>query len=494
MQYYARSVRFKPPALASACLEGTASWPAVESAPHTKPADAMRLYNSLTRSKTDFVPQDPEHVTMYVCGPTVYSFAHIGNARPAVVFDVLARLLRHDYPKLTYARNITDIDDKINAAAAKAGVEIGEIARTYTQAYYDDLEALGVQPPDVTPHVTEHVDDIISMIEQLIAADHAYAAEGHVLFNVPSYPDYGKLSNRDRREMIAGARVEVAPYKQDPADFVLWKPSSDDQPGWDSPWGRGRPGWHIECSAMAKAHLGETIDIHGGGSDLQFPHHENEIAQSTCAHGGATYARYWLHNGLLNLDGQKMAKSVGNVLRIRDVLEQVPGEVARYVLLSAHYRQPLDWSDEVLTQARTTLDRIYRALEQLKDVEAAQAGAPDAVLQSLRDDLNTPQVFAEVSELVRAANKAGSDAERAAVKGSILATGALLGLFQADPAGWFAGETGDEEATEIDALVAQRQQARADKDFAAADRIRDELAARNIIIEDAAGGVRWRRG
>ena len=454
----------------------------------------MRLYNSLTRSKSDFEPQNPEHVTMYVCGPTVYSYAHIGNARPAVVFDVLARVLRHDYPKLTYARNITDIDDKINAAADAAGVEIGEITRTYTQAYYDDLEALGVAPPDVTPHVTAHMDDIIAMIEQLIAADHAYAAEGHVLFNVPSFTDYGKLSNRDRREMIAGARVEVAPYKQDPADFVLWKPSTDAQPGWDSPWGRGRPGWHIECSAMAKAHLGETIDIHGGGSDLQFPHHENEIAQSTCAHGGATYARYWLHNGLLNLDGQKMAKSVGNVLRIRDVLEQVPGEVARYVLLSAHYRQPLDWSDDVLTQARTTLDRIYRALEQLADVEAAQVPAPQDVLDSLRDDLNTPQVFAEVANLVREANKASNASERAAVKGQILATGELLGLFQADPAEWFAGNTGDDEAAEIDALVAQRQQARADKDFATADRIRDELAARNIVIEDAAGGVRWRRG
>ena len=453
----------------------------------------MRLYNSLTRQKTDFVPQDPEHVTMYVCGPTVYSYAHIGNARPAVVFDVLARLLRNDYPKLTYARNITDIDDKINAAATKAGVEIGEITRTYTQAYYDDLDALGVLPPDVTPHVTAHMEDIIAMIEQLIASDHAYAAEGHVLFNVPSFADYGKLSNRDRREMIAGARVEVAPYKQDPADFVLWKPSSDDQPGWDSPWGRGRPGWHIECSAMAKAHLGETIDIHGGGSDLQFPHHENEIAQSTCAHGGATYARYWLHNGLLNLDGQKMAKSVGNVLSIRDVVEQVPGEVARYVLLSAHYRQPLDWSDEVLAQARTTLDRIYRALEQLADVDAETVPAPDAVLTALRDDLNTPQVLAEVAALVREANTAETAEQRAAVKGRILATGMLLGLFQADPADWFAGDTGDDEAAEIDALVAQRQQARADKDFATADRIRDELAARNIVIEDAAGGVRWRR-
>ena len=467
--------------------------PAVESAPRTPTQAAMRLYNSLTRTKTEFVPQDPEHVTLYVCGPTVYSYAHIGNARPAVVFDVLARLLRAEYRKLTYARNITDIDDKINAAAAKAGVGIGEITRTYTQAYYDDLEALGVQAPDVTPHVTAHVDDIIAMIQQLVDTDHAYAAEGHVLFNVPSFPEYGRLSNRDRREMIAGARVEVAPYKRDPADFVLWKPSSDEQPGWDSPWGRGRPGWHIECSAMAKAHLGETIDIHGGGSDLQFPHHENEIAQSTCAHGGATYARYWMHNGLLNLDGQKMAKSVGNVLRIRDVLAQVPGEVARYVLLSAHYRQPLDWSDEVLAQARATLDRIYRALEQLSEVAAADVGAPEAVMDALRDDLNTPQVFAEVSNLVREANKADSDAQRAMIKGQILATGALLGLFQADPSAWLSGDTGDDDAAEIDAMVAQRQQARADKDFATADRIRDELTARGIVIEDAAGGVRWRR-
>ena len=453
----------------------------------------MRLYNSLTRQKADFEPQDPEHVTMYVCGPTVSSYAHIGNARPAVVFDVLARVLRHAYPRLTYVRNITDIDDKINAAAAEAGVAIGDITAKYTQAYLDDLEGLGVLPPDATPRVTGHIDDIVAMIAQLIEAGHAYEAEGHVLFNVPSFEDYGQLSNRDRREMIAGARVEVAPYKRDAADFVLWKPSSDEQPGWDSPWGRGRPGWHIECSAMAKAHLGTTIDIHGGGSDLQFPHHENELAQSTCAHGGATYARYWVHNGLLNLEGQKMAKSVGNVLRIRDVLAQVPGEVARYVLLSAHYRQPLDWSDEVLDQARTTLDRYYRALEALGDVDAPDGAPPAAFLDALHDDLNTPQALAEMAALARQANKASSASDRADIKAQLLACGALLGLLQQDPANWFAGDPSDDEAGDIDALVAQRQQARADQDFATADRIRDELAARGIVIEDGADGVRWRR-
>ena len=453
----------------------------------------MRLYNSLTRKKVDFVPQNPEHVTMYVCGPTVYSYAHIGNARPAVVFDVLARLLRHDYPRVSYVRNITDIDDKINAAAADAGVEIGEITAKYTQAYLDDLQGLGVLPPDAAPKVTGHIDDIIAMIEQLIAAGHAYAAEGHVLFNVPSFEGYGQLSNRDRREMIAGARVEVAPYKRDPADFVLWKPSDAGQPGWDSPWGRGRPGWHIECSAMAKAHLGTTIDIHGGGSDLQFPHHENELAQSTCAHGGATYARYWVHNGLLNIEGQKMAKSVGNVLRIRDVLAQVPGEVARYVLLSAHYRQPLDWSDDALDQARTTLDRYYRALEALADVPASAGDAPPAFMEALRDDLNTPQALAELAALAREANKAEAAERRKAIKSQLLACGRLLGLLQQDTADWFAGATSDDEAGEIDTLVAQRQQARKDRDFATADRIRDELAARGIVIEDGADGVRWRR-
>ncbi|MBB86117.1 MAG: cysteine--tRNA ligase [Xanthomonadales bacterium] len=452
----------------------------------------MQIHNSLTRQKEPFEPLNPEHVTIYVCGPTVYSYAHIGNARPAVVFDVLARLLRVLYKRVTFVRNITDIDDKINAAAAEAGVEIGVITSQYEQAYLDDLAALGVRPADRTPRVTEHVDDIIGAIRDLIRSDHAYEAEGHVLFDVSSYPEYGRLSGRDRREMIAGARVEIAPYKRDPADFVLWKPSTDEQPGWNSPWGRGRPGWHIECSAMASCHLGETIDIHAGGMDLQFPHHENEIAQSVCWHGGKEYARYWMHNGLLNLDGQKMAKSVGNVVRIRDVLAQVPGEVARYVLLSAHYRQPLDWTDDVLAQARSTLDRVYRALASLSDIEATDFEPTVEFMDALEDDLNTPRALAEVAELVRAANKAESDKDKGAIKGQLLACGELLGLFQTDPAAWFgAGEDG--EADEIDALVAERQAARARKDYGEADRIRDQLTERGIVIEDSADGVRWRR-
>ena len=331
----------------------------------------IRLHNTLSGQLEEFVPAETARVTMYVCGPTVYNFAHIGNARPAVVFDVLARLLRRRYADVVYVRNITDIDDKINAAAAKEGVGIDVIADRYAAAYHEDLATLGVAPPDAEPRVTQHIPQIVAMIQRLIDAGHAYAAEGHVLFDVPSYPGYGQLSKRDPRELVAGARVEVAPYKKDPGDFVLWKPSTADQPGWDSPWGRGRPGWHIECSAMAEALLGETIDIHGGGHDLVFPHHENERAQSTCAHGGKPFARYWVHNGFLTMDSQKMSKSIGNVLLIHEILKHVPGEVARLALLTAHYRQPLDWNDEALAEARKKLDRLYGALRDAGDVEPA---------------------------------------------------------------------------------------------------------------------------
>ncbi|MET0716883.1 MAG: cysteine--tRNA ligase, partial [Pseudoxanthomonas sp.] len=328
----------------------------------------LRLHNNLTRQVETFAPLVPDCPTMYLCGPTVYNYVHIGNARGPVVFGVLAALLRRRFGGLRYARNITDIDDKINAAAKELGVPISTITDKYAAAYREDMAGLGVVPQDLQPEATAHVPHIIAMIERLIEAGHAYAAEGHVLFAVATFTDYGKLSRRDPEEMLAGARVEVAPYKRDPGDFVLWKPSSDDLPGWESPWGRGRPGWHIECSAMIEAIFGETIDIHAGGVDLQFPHHENEIAQSECAHGGKVFARFWLHNGMLNFGGAKMSKSVGNVERVHELLKQHPPEALRYALVSAHYRQPLEWSDALIEQSVRTLDRLYGTLRDLADV------------------------------------------------------------------------------------------------------------------------------
>lgn len=454
----------------------------------------MQLHNTLTGRKQEFVPQDSSRVTMYVCGPTVYSYAHIGNMRPPVVFDVLARLLRHRYERVVYVRNITDIDDKINAAAEREGVSIAVISDRYAAAYHEDLEALGVAPTDHEPRVTEHLPQIIAMIQRLIDSGHAYAAEGHVLFNVGAYDDYGMLSKRDRREMLAGARVEVAPYKKDAGDFVLWKPSGDEQPGWDSPWGRGRPGWHIECSAMAETLLGDTIDIHGGGHDLVFPHHENEIAQSRCAHGGAPFANYWVHNGFVTVNREKMAKSVGNVLRARELLEQAPGEAIRLALLGGHYRQPLDWTDETLVQAKRQLDRLYGALREVADVKpAAGVEAPDGFFAALDDDLNTPAALAEMFELVRALNKAESNEDKARIKGQLLAAAKLMGLLSQTPQDWFGAGNDDPESAEIEALLEQRAAARKARDFTSADRIRDELTARGIVIEDSAQGIRWRR-
>ncbi|WP_341702947.1 cysteine--tRNA ligase [Ferrovibrio sp.] len=454
----------------------------------------IQIYNTLTRSKEPFIPQDPQRVTMYVCGPTVYNYAHIGNARPVVVFDTLYRLLGRIYPRVIYARNVTDVDDKINAAAQKEGVPIGTITARYHAVYREDMSALGALPPVLEPKVTEHIDAIVAMIGRLIANGHAYEAEGHVLFNVPSYAAYGRLSGRDRDEMIAGARVEVAPYKRDAADFVLWKPSPPDLPGWDSPWGRGRPGWHIECSAMIEKNLGAgTIDIHGGGHDLVFPHHENEIAQSTCAHGGALFSRYWMHNGFVNIEAEKMSKSVGNVLLVHDLLKQAPGEAIRLALLSAHYRQPLDWTEAGLREAKAQLDRLYRTLDSLKDAEATASAAPEAFLAALADDLNTPKALAELHQIANAANKATGAAERARLKGELLAAGWLLGLLQQDAAAWLKGNVAaDMDVAEIEDLIAARRTARARKDWAESDRIRDALAARGILLEDKAGETTWR--
>ncbi|HEX6957814.1 MAG TPA: cysteine--tRNA ligase [Ferrovibrio sp.] len=454
------------------------------------------LYNTLTRQKEAFTPRDPQRVTLYVCGPTVYNFAHIGNARPVVVFDTLYRLLQRAYPNVVYVRNVTDVDDKINAAAQAENVPIGTITERYYEVYRADMAALGALPPSMEPKVTQHIAAIVSMIERLIANGHAYEAEGHVLFNVPSFAAYGQLSRRARDEMIAGARVDVAPYKRDPADFVLWKPSPPDLPGWDSPWGRGRPGWHIECSAMIERNLGpDTIDIHGGGHDLIFPHHENEIAQSTCAHGGRLFCRYWMHNGFVNVDAEKMSKSLGNVLLVHDLLQTAPGEAIRLALLSAHYRQPLDWTDAGLKDAKAQLDRLYRALDALKDVEAPAApAAPAAFLAALADDLNTPKALAELHQLANAANKATDTAERARLKGELLAAGWLLGLLQQDPSVWLKGEVAKAAIApeEIEGLIARRHAARARKDWAESDRIRDELAARGILLEDKAGQTTWR--
>jgi cysteinyl-tRNA synthetase len=457
----------------------------------------LRLHNSLTRRIEDFVPEDPRRVTLYVCGPTVYNYVHIGNARPYVVFGLLARLLRRLYPGVVYARNITDVDDKINAAALAAGVPIDRITDRFAAAFFEDMAALGVDPPDVTPHATQHIRQIVAMCERLIASGHAYAAEGHVLFDVASYPKYGELSGRSVDEMIAGARVEVAPYKKNPADFVLWKPSTPELPGWDSPWGRGRPGWHIECSAMAETHLGETIDIHAGGNDLMFPHHENEIAQSTCAHGGRLFARYWLHNGMLTFNGRKMSKSIGNVMLLHELLQKHPPELLRYLLLKAHYRQPLDWSDAAIAQARATLDGWYGALRDLGDVEiAGDASPPSDVEAALLDDLNTPQALSLIAELAGASRRATTHEERKAAKAALLGAGELLGLLRVDPETWFKQAGGADavaiDPTEIDALIARRNEARKSRDFAEADRIRDALAAKNIAIEDSAQGTRWK--
>jgi cysteinyl-tRNA synthetase len=437
------------------------------------------LHNSLSRRRDTLVPIDPGHVRLYVCGPTVYDRAHIGNARAEVVSDVLVRLLRHLYPRVTYVRNITDVDDKINARAAATGQSIAEVTARTLADFHGDMARLGVLPPDVEPRATGHIGEMIEIIQRLIARGHAYAAEGHVLFAVASDPGYGSLSGRSPDELLAGARIDVAPYKRDPGDFVLWKPSPAELPGWDSPWGRGRPGWHIECSAMAWRYLGESFDIHGGGSDLLFPHHENERAQSLCAFPGSSFARIWIHNGMLRVEGQKMSKSLGNVLTLHDVLATAPAEAVRMLLLRAQYRAPLDFTAAALEETRRELDRFYRA------VGAAPAATPPGpVVEALCDDLNTPRAFAALHALADAA--LAGDAAAAA---SLRAGGALLGLLQADPAAWF--RQGADPAA-IEAAIAERLAARAARDFARADAIRARLAAQGVVLEDGPGGTTWR--
>ena len=457
---------------------------------------SLRLYNTLTRRIEPFTPLDPARPTMYVCGPTVYNYVHIGNARGPVLFGVLADLLRRRFGGLRYARNITDVDDKINAAAKELGTPISTITDRFAAAYREDMAALGVIPPDLEPEATAHIPQIVAMIERLIANGHAYAAEGHVLFAVNTFEGYGKLSRRDPEDMLAGARVEVAPYKRDPGDFVLWKPSTDDLPGWESPWGRGRPGWHIECSAMAGAHLGETIDIHAGGIDLQFPHHENEIAQSECAHGGKVFARWWLHNGMLNFGGAKMSKSLGNIEKVHDLVRTHPPEVLRHALLSAHYRQPLDWSDALIEQSLRTLDRLYGTLRDLADVELHgqdHVAIPASIEAALDDDLNTPQALAEIARIAGEARKAEAPEDKRRLKSELLGAGLALGLLQQSPSAWFARGVSNDDDARIQSLIDERDLAKKARDFARSDAIREQLAAEGVLLEDTAQGVRWKR-
>ena len=478
----------------------------------------LHIHDTLRREKRLFEPRNKDRVTLYVCGPTVYDYAHIGNARPPVVFDVLVRLLRRTYgaDHVIYARNVTDVDDKINQKAAREGVPIGEVTARYEAAYLADMGLLNVSPPDIAPHVTDYIPAIVDQIQAIVDAGCAYAAEGHVLFDVSSYKAYGALSGRNLDDMIAGARVEVAPYKKNPHDFVLWKPSKADEPSWPSPWGEGRPGWHIECSAMIEKTLGLPIDIHGGGIDLVFPHHENEIAQGVCAHGHAhgdqahdEYARYWMHNGFLTVDAEKMSKSIGNVLLLHDLVQAMPGEVVRWALLSAHYRQPLDWNQGLLDQSRKNLDRLYGVL---RDAEAALAdfdeatldeaemelaeNALDPVLDALEDDLNTPGAIAQLFGLGNALRELLNDAEAdindvAMARWSLKEAAGLLGVLSLTPDAWFEG--GDPALkTEVEALLDQRAKARAAKDWPEADRIRDRLNALNVVVMDGPDGATWR--
>jgi cysteinyl-tRNA synthetase len=453
-------------------------------------AHSLMLYNTLTRRKEEFVPLDAKNVRMYVCGPTVYDYAHIGNARPVIVFDVLFRLLRAMYGEkhVTYVRNITDVDDKINARAAEEGVSIRELTERTARQFHEDIKALGVLPPTVEPRATEHIEEMKALIEALIANGHAYVAEGHALFHVPSMPDYGKLSNRSLDEMAAGARVEVAPYKKDPMDFVLWKPSKPGEPSWPSPAGieePGRPGWHIECSAMAEKHLGPVFDIHGGGIDLVFPHHENEIAQSRCAHDTKVMARYWLHNGFLQVEGEKMSKSLGNFITIHDLLKDWPGEVVRFNMLRTHYRQPIDWTKKSLEESKATLDRWGEIADRTGGSLVKGALPDNGVIDALKDDLNTPLAIARLHELAKEA-RAGSDPACE----MWLASAALMGF---DVNRWHSPVqsadlveiTDPDLAVHVKSLVAKRGEARKTKNFKEADRIRDELAASGVLLKDA---------
>jgi len=460
----------------------------------------LKIYNTLGKTKEDFKPINPKHVRMYTCGPTVYNYAHIGNARPAVVSDLLVRVLRILFPKVTYVSNITDIDDKIIKASDETGVPINDITQKYEKIYNEDMNALNVLRPDLQPHATDHIKDMIKLIEKNIKNSRAYEAEGHVLFDVSSYYAYGKLSNRNKDEQIAGSRVKVADYKKNPGDFVLWKPSTENQPGWDSPWGFGRPGWHLECSAMSEKNLGIPFDIHGGGMDLIFPHHENEIAQSC---GGCNenknpkaYVKYWIHNALLNMDGEKMSKSLGNILYIRDLLKEYPGEVLRLSLLSSHYRQPLNLTDETLQQSQSTLDRFYRNLKKNESIiidANPLSYLPDDFLESLCDDLNTSKAIAVMTKISKKLSLADESSKKD-LKGKLLACGYVLGILQDKPDHWLGVNKVSENIDEklVNNFISERNLARKNKDFEQADNIRDTLHDMGIEIEDTPSGTIWR--
>jgi len=453
------------------------------------------LHDTYARAKRPFEPRDPSRVSLYVCGPTVYNYAHIGNARPVVVFDVLFRVLRRLYgaDQVVYARNITDVDDKISLAAIEQGLPISAITDRFAAIYRDDMAALGALPPTLEPRATAHIGAMLDMIGRLVEAGCAYPAEGHVLFDTTAFADYGRLSGRSLEDMIAGARVEVAPYKKNPADFVLWKPSKPGEPVWEGPWGPGRPGWHIECSAMIEQNLGLPIDIHGGGHDLTFPHHENEIAQGRCASHGGEYARYWMHNGFLTMDSEKMSKSLGNVKLVHDLVAEVPGEAIRWALLSAHYRAPLDWTGDLIEQSKKSLDRLYGVLRRAKGVAVQPAEPPAAFLEALHDDLNTPRAAAELFGLAKALETAESGGARRAAKAELLAAAHLLGFLEADPDAWFEAGADEGLKAKVAALIAARAEARAAKDWPEADRIRAELTALGVEVLDGPGGTAtWR--
>ena len=454
---------------------------------------SLALYNTLSRTKQPFTPIDPQRITMYVCGPTVYNRVHIGNARPAVVFDTLFRVLQSLYPNVQYARNITDIDDKIMNRAAELDEDISALSKRYAQGYFEDMAALNNLEPTIVPYATQHIPEMINMVERLVAKGHAYVAEGNVLFAVQSMPDYGVLSGRSLDDMLAGARVEIASYKQYAGDFVLWKPSADHEPGWDSPWGRGRPGWHLECSAMIEKHLGETIDIHGGGQDLIFPHHENEIAQSCCAHDGKPFANYWLHNGFINIEGEKMSKSLGNFRMVNDLLDQYPGEVLRYVLLSAHYRSEQQFSKDLLDSAWRSLDTLYGFLRGQEPCTAV-INQDSAGFKALLDDLNSPMAISELYRLAKQMHAASGE-DKDALHAELMGLAGLMGLLDQDPEHWFtlARGDGDISAEDIELLIAKRKQAKLDKDYAGADQVRQDLLDQGVVLEDSREGTVWRR-
>ena len=450
----------------------------------------IRLYNSKTKKKEIFHPVDEENVTMYVCGPTVYGAHHIGNARPAVVFDLLAKLLRNEYKNVTYARNITDVDDKIINAAIEQNVEISEITKKSTNQYHSDMKILNVEEPNKEPYATQFISEMILFIEDLIKKDNAYFSEGHVLFNIDSYKSYGDLSSRDPKDMIAGSRVEVQDYKKNPLDFVLWKPSNENEIGWSSPWGRGRPGWHLECSTMILEIFGETIDIHGGGEDLRFPHHENECAQSFCRNNGKQLANFWLHNGMVQMADSKMSKSLGNILLIKDLLNDMPGEVIRLSLISSHYRQPLKWSDELVYQSKKTLDTFYSFLEQFEDVDIIDANINEEILNSLSDDINTPKAISVLHSIFKDLKK---DPENNELRSSFIKSANFMGLLFSKPSNWLLKENNSVDTKKIDELIKERNQARQSKDFSVADDIRDKLLDMGVVLEDKNDITTWKK-